>query len=225
MAPLLPTSRRPMAAPIFGPDFCVTIEFAHIFPAPHGRSIVALMTEIWLRTNTRVFLLALVPPSVPALLGVLLAAGATTRATQITGLVLIALGMAGWTVVFWQLCRPRIAYRLHQGQGQLWFYLRWIGVIRVPIQFVEGFLLGQGPTLLPVRATENIETSTLVVKLADSAEAYARVEVDRALASWCNHYVTVRGMWCEPLSLSLVNRLNARLAEVSPQMSNSQAAR
>ena len=107
----------------------------------------------------------------------------------------------------------------------MWIYLRWTGAIRVPIQFVEGFLLGQGPTLLPVPATENIETSTVVIKLADSAEPYARVDVDRALGSWCNHYVTVRGMWCERLSLSLVNRLNARLAEVAPQTSNPQAAR
>jgi len=155
----------------------------------------------------------------------LLAAGAQGRGTQIAGLALIALGVAGWAVILWQLLRPRLAYRTDQGQGELWFYLRWVGVIRVPIQFVEGFLLGQGPTLLPVPATENIETSTLVVKLADSAESYAHVDVDRALGSWCNHYVTVRGMWCEPLSLGLVNRLNARLAEVSPQTSHAQAAR
>jgi hypothetical protein len=27
--------------------------------------------------------------------------------------------------------------------------------------------------------------------------------------------VTIRGTWCEPLSVGLVNRLNQRLAEVS----------
>ena len=183
------------------------------------------MTEIWLRTNTRVFLLALIPPAVPAAIGLALTANATGRGPQIAGLLLIALAVVGWAIVVWQLCRPRIAYRTIEGEGQLWFYLRWIGVIRVPIQFVEGFLLGQGPTLLPVPATENIETSTVVVKLADSAEEYARVDVDRALGSWCNHYVTVRGMWCERLSLDVVNRLNSRLAEVTPQTSNSQAAR
>jgi hypothetical protein len=183
------------------------------------------MTEIWLRTNTRVFLLALIPPAVPALLGLLLAAGATGRGKQIAGLVLITLAMVCWAVIVWQLRRPRIAYRTHQSDGQLWIYLRWIGVIRVPIQYVEGFLLGQGPMLLPVRATENVETSTVVIKLADCAESYARVEVDRALGSWCNHYVTVRGIWCERLSVSLVNRFNARLAEVSQRTSNLQAAR
>jgi hypothetical protein len=95
----------------------------------------------------------------------------------------------------------------------------------VPIEYVEGFLLGQGPTLLPVPATENIETTTVVIKLADRAEEYARVDVDRALGSWCSHYVTVRGMWCEPLNVDLVNRLNARLAEVMPHTSSAQAAR
>jgi len=183
------------------------------------------MIETWLRTNTRVFLLALIPPLVPALLGLLLIVHGTGRGPQLAGWVLMGLAVVGWCIVFWQLRRPRIEYRALGGDGQLWIYLRWVGVIRVPIEFVEGFLLGQGPTLLPVPATENIETSTVVIKIADRAEEYARVDVDRALGSWCNHYVTVRGMWCERLSLDLVNRLNARLAKVTPQTSTAQAGR
>jgi hypothetical protein len=183
------------------------------------------MTETWLRTNTRVFLLALIPPAVPALLGLLLLVGTAGRGPQIAAVVLLGLAVVGWGIAFWQLRRPRIEYRTLGGNGQLWLYLRWIGVIRVPIEFVEGFLLGQGPTLLPVPASENIETSTVVIKIADRAEEYARVDVDRALGSWCNHYVTVRGMWCERLNLALVNRLNARLAEVMPQTSSAQVGR
>ncbi|HEX4150055.1 MAG TPA: hypothetical protein VHY20_13745, partial [Pirellulales bacterium] len=66
------------------------------------------MTEIWLRTNTRVFLLALIPPLVPALLGLLLFANTTGRGPRIAGLALIGLAIVGWGVVLWQLRRPRI---------------------------------------------------------------------------------------------------------------------
>jgi hypothetical protein len=38
------------------------------------------------------------------------------------------------------------------------------------------------------------------------------------MGSWCNHYVTIRGTWCEPLSVELAARLNARLASVQQQL-------
>jgi hypothetical protein len=183
------------------------------------------MTEIWLRNNSRVLLLAAVPPALPAILGLALAFNSAGLGLQLAGWGLWLLACAGWGVVVWQLFRPRVSFRATPGPGQLWIYLRWAGVIRVPIEFVEGFLLGQGPTLLPLPASENVETSTLVIKVADSAESFAHVEVDRILGSWCNHYVTIRGMWCEPLSVGLVNRLNAQLAAVTPKRPTAQAAR
>jgi hypothetical protein len=55
----------------------------------------------------------------------------------------------------------------------------------------------------------------LVIRIAESAADWQHVEVKPQLGSWCGGYVTVRGTWCEPLSISLVNRLNQRLAEVT----------
>jgi hypothetical protein len=34
------------------------------------------------------------------------------------------------------------------------------------------------------------------------------------LGKWCGSYITIRGTWCERLSVELVQRLNVRLAEM-----------
>ncbi len=64
-----------------------------------------------------------------------------------------------------------------------------------------------------------------MIRLADRATDYAQRDVKPALGSWCNHYVTIRGTWCEPLSLALVTRLNTRLAAAQASLKKEQAAR
>ncbi len=93
----------------------------------------------------------------------------------------------------------------------------------VPIELVEGFLLGQGPSYLPGRWASRLDVATIVVKLADRAEEWEHQEMDSRYGSWCGHYITIRGTACEPISLELVNRLNARLYEVTHTAQNQQA--
>lgn len=176
------------------------------------------MREIWLHSNTRLlrFALAIVALAWFVGLGFYVNGRSTTIAVVVCGpltLVLVGLIVA--------LRRPRIAYE----PGQLLLFLRSGSPIRVPIELAEGFLLGQGPSHLPGKRISQLETSTLVLKLADRAEEWGRVEVNHSLASWCNHYVTIRGAWSEPLNLALVNRLNTRLAEVSRKPREPQVAR
>jgi hypothetical protein len=95
---------------------------------------------------------------------------------------------------------------------RLLVYLRGGGPIGVPIELVEGFLLGQGPAGLTGAKYAATEAATVVIRLSQRAEEWGYREVKRALGTWCNHYVTIRGTWCEPLSVPLVNRLNERLA-------------
>ena len=97
------------------------------------------------------------------------------------------------------------------------FHLRGGGPIRVPLEFVEGFLLGQGASYLRNDAAQTAQVSTVVIRLADRATEYAQRDVKPALGAWCNHYVTIRGTWCEPLSLALINQLNTRLAEAQAE--------
>jgi hypothetical protein len=103
--------------------------------------------------------------------------------------------------------------RLRQHGNRLRFQVRWLGAEEVPLEAVEGFLLGTGE--LPVSlGGKPVEAATLVVKLADAELELADRPTNRLLAQWCDHYVRVRGVFCEPLSLRLVEALNARLAEV-----------
>ncbi len=108
-----------------------------------------------------------------------------------------------------QFRQPRIAV----DGNQLLLFVRSGLPVRVPLEIVEGFLLGQGPSML-AGAGHDLETSTLVIKLADKAEEFQKVDVKAAIASWCNSYVTIRGTWCEPLNIDVVNRLNTQLFEV-----------
>jgi len=177
--------------------------------------------EIWLRTNARALLFAMVLPAAVGLVGLVLLAGIPTNQVPAwlrgVGAVLVAISLATIAALAWQLRKPRLAYR----DGELLVWLRSGAPIRLPIDVVEGFLLGQAPSLLPGKRHRQTETATLVVRIADRAEAWHRQEVKPQLGKWCEGYITIRGTWCEPLSIGLVNRLNQRLAEVARAASGS----
>jgi hypothetical protein len=171
--------------------------------------------EVWLRTNTRAICFGMLPPALVAGLGLLLALGVGSWAPpewlSVIGWILVTLAGLAMASLAWQMRRPRIAF--HDGALLLW--LRSGPPIAVPIEFVEAFLLGQAPSLLPGKKHERTEVAALTIKLADRASDWHRLEVKPQLGKWCEGYVTVRGTWCEPLSLELVNRLNYRLADVT----------
>jgi hypothetical protein len=87
--------------------------------------------------------------------------------------------------------------------------------IRVPVGAVECFWLGHAASLLPGKRNQRTETQTIVIRIADKAVEWRQQDVKRQLGSWCDGYVTIRGTWCEPLNIEVVNRLNRRLAEVA----------
>ena len=59
------------------------------------------------------------------------------------------------------------------------------------------------------------EAAAIVIRIADAAPESRHQDVKPQLGKWCEGYVTIRGTWCEPLSIDLTNRLNHRLAEVT----------
>ena len=127
------------------------------------------------------------------------------------GGLLLGFGLLLVIALLAQLRRPRLAYR----DGHLLAWMRSGPPIRVPIECVECFWLGQTSSLLPGKRHERTETAALVIRIADSAAEWRHQEVKAQLGTWCDGYVTIRGTWCEPLNIPLVNRLNERLAEVS----------
>lgn len=168
------------------------------------------MREIWLRANTRLFWPPAVVATVLLLAGtiiVVIGAQQSRTALLMLGIVNIVASVAvGITAV--QARSPRIRYQ----DKKLLLGLGEPRPVSVPIDIVECFLMGRGPSFLPGQKHENTETITFIVRLRETDERYAQREINRRLGTWCGHHVTLRGTWCEPLSVELVTRLNERLA-------------
>jgi hypothetical protein len=171
------------------------------------------MTDIWLTSNRRVILMAMLPVG---LLGAVSLAILTRDAVPIIhvlaslGLILVIALLIG---LLQQLFRPRIAYR----DKHVLFYLRARSPIAVPVKVVEAFFLGQGPAHLPVSSSSNTKTVNLVARLSQRATEWAQQEVKPALGNWSEGYVTIRGTWCQPLTGELIRQLNRRLHDVSAE--------
>jgi hypothetical protein len=175
--------------------------------------------EVWLRTNTRALWLGTLLPAVVASIGLVLLMNwpghEASLAARVAGTAMLAIGSSLVVALLVHLRRPRLAYQ----DGRLLVWLRSGGPIRVPIECIECFWLGQAPSLLPGKRHERTEAASLVIRIAESAAEWRHQEVKPQLGTWCEVYITIRGTWCEPLSIALVNRLNARLAEVTKTQS------
>lgn len=167
------------------------------------------MRAIWLRNNPRVLLAALAPCLLAAALGAGLAAGFFSAAivVRVVGGGLLILTLVPVAVLLRQLTVPRLAYR----DDHLLVYLRWLAPVHVPVRVVECFLLGQAPAALGGRGRRR-EARAIIVRLAEKATEWARVDVQPLLGTWCGGQITLRGTWCEPLDVELVQRLNRQLA-------------
>jgi hypothetical protein len=140
--------------------------------------------------------------------------------TSVTWLGLVAAGgsLASLVLLVTWWRRPRLAYF----DGELEVYLTGRRPIRVPIEVVECFFKGQGPSLLPGFALggRRLEAATLIVRLAERAVQWKHRDVRPWLGLWCEGYITIRGTCCEPLHGDLVARLNRRLVEIHRQTRN-----
>jgi hypothetical protein len=172
------------------------------------------MSETWLKTNRRALSLGLVVPGL-----ILLAAGGGLAWSVVTGQhgaiqLLLAVLTVGplWMIgeLLYALSRPRIGYE----PGELLVYFDAARPTRVPIEIVEVFFLGQGPSELPPLKGREPETQNVIVRLAESAADWKHRDVRPAIGHWCEGYITIRGSWCEPITPTLMRELNHRLAEI-----------
>jgi hypothetical protein len=172
------------------------------------------MSETWLKTNRRALALGMVVPGL-----MLLAALGGLAWSVMTGQhwaiqVLMAVLTVGplWMVgeLLYALSRPRIGYE----PGELLVYFDATRPTRVPIEIVEVFFLGQGPSELPPLKGREPETQNVIVRLAESATDWKHRDVRPAIGHWCEGYITIRGSWCERITPALMRELNHRLAEI-----------
>lgn len=210
--------RRPEKRELFPPWLdcqgvpqCAKVR-THPFQRSSLRFGMATQHEVWLRNNARAVRLGLALPVVLLLIGMGFALAPPSWAKAL-GVVLIALSLVLSGLLVWYGRVPRLAY---DGRHLL-VYLRSRGPVAVPIEVVECFLLGSGLHTLP--GGREVQTSHLSVRLAERVTEWAQIEVKPALGKWCGGYITIYGMWCEPLTLELVRRLNTRLAEAQQAQS------
>lgn len=168
------------------------------------------MTEVWLHSNRRVLLLAMLP--LAALGGI---GGAIVRSESLPLPEWLGAGCLGLSSLLLvglvrQFFLPRIAYR----DGCVLFFLKAGGPINVPTEVVEAFFQGEGPAHLPGASQDQTKSVNLIARLAQRKTDWKQRQVKAALGCWEDGYVTIRGTWCEPITDAVIRRLNQRLVEV-----------
>jgi hypothetical protein len=153
----------------------------------------------------------MIPPVALVAVGGALSLASSNTWVTIFGAALAIIGAVAVALLAREWFRPRVAYL----DECVEFYLRAGAPLKVPLEFVEAFFLGQGEAVVPMKHHSNMETVTLVSRLSRRAEEWSHIEVMPSLGRWCDGYVTIRGMWCEPLTVELVERLNRRLYELT----------
>tara|TARA_B100001123_G_scaffold407965_1_gene500708 strand:- start:2 stop:577 length:576 start_codon:yes stop_codon:yes gene_type:complete len=167
--------------------------------------------ECWLSPNRRALAIGLILPGILFLIGVVLISQQSTHLLQGVGTGFLILGGVLAFAMIRHLYLPRLAYQ----DGQLLVFLTRGNPLRVPVDVVECFFLGQTEeNQSPGHEKRRAQTATVVVRLAEAAKEWHRFDVKAALGSWQNGYIIIRGTWCEPLSMDRVNALNTRLKEV-----------
>lgn len=171
------------------------------------------MKEVWLKTNRRALVLGMLLPAV--ILAIAVAGLVWTVASgkhwawQLPLLIVIIAPL--WMIgeMLYALLCPRVGY----DSGELLVFLEPTRPTRVPIDIVEVFFLGQGPSELPKLKGREPETQNVIIRLAESATEWKHRDVRPTFGHWCEGYITLRGAWCEPITPGLMRRLNQRLAE------------
>jgi hypothetical protein len=183
------------------------------------------MPEVWLRTNRRALLFGLALPALMALIGggLLIAAWLLQWHWSVWlvggAILLAALYLTG--NILWMAAQPRLAYEA----DSLLVYIEPQQPIRVPLDIVECFFLGQGgASELPKLDGVEPETSNVIVRLAERAKDWHHRDVKPAIAHWCEGYITLQGAWCEPIDGEALKALNQRLAAAHREQRSRQAA-
>ena len=165
------------------------------------------MTEVWLRTNRRVLLLAMVLPGLLGALGGYFLIGESETDVRIACVVWIVFALLLVILLAREAFKPRISCR----DGEVLFRLQKRQPIAVPVAVVEAFFQGQGPAHLPGETRHQAKSINLIARLSQRETDWQQRDVKPALGNWSDGYVTIRGTWCEPITEDLIRRLNRRL--------------
>jgi hypothetical protein len=170
---------------------------------------MAARSEIWLRGNQRLLGVGLCATLL------LLACCGIVFLFFDTPLAITIFSLSGASallvaaLMFWVGRLPRIAYDSNEREVVL--YLPGPTPYRVPLDIVECFFLGSGITQLPGQPSRDVQTKNIVVRLAERAEDWHRRDLTLSIGKWCEGYITIRGLFCEPFDVETVKHLNTVL--------------
>jgi hypothetical protein len=180
------------------------------------------MPETWILPNRRALALGFLLPSLLLAAAVACLAVGQWQASwpwRGAGIVLVVAG-AVLLAILWRLLRqPRVAYQ----NGEILVHGGLAEPLRVPVDVVECFFLGQAGGMIPDAHGREAEVRTVIIRLAESAADWHHRDLKAAFAHWCEGYITIRGTWCEPITPELMKRLNSRLAALHRERKAQQA--
>lgn len=168
------------------------------------------MPEIWLYPNRNVYLAGIACLAGPALLSLFGLGWIIYDRDYWYGLVfgVMFLGFSYCLLGLWgAMYRPRLGYK----DAHLLVFFERGEPVRVPIQIVECFFLGQGGANLPKVQGREPETLNVIVRLAEAATDWKHRDVPERWGHWCEGYITLNGAWCEPISNAQLAELNRKL--------------
>lgn len=170
------------------------------------------MVECWLRCNVRMQSLGFAA----GIFGLALGVGILSLSNDETGLMKIVqwipVGASLLIVAFfgYLLRRPRLGYHA----GSLLIYAGFGSPLSVPIEVVEVFFLGEQPAGNVGPGRSRASMSTVVVRIAQKAKEYQARDLPPRVGMWREGYITLHGLWCQPINAELLHDLNRRLREV-----------
>jgi len=180
--------------------------------------------EVWLRGNIRPVLAAVAASLLSSglILGVLVAMQ-TGGWVVATVSVFLAAGFLTTLMLAYESARPRLT---RQG-GVVHVRLAPWQREAVPLEVMECFFLGSSPvgrhpaTSSCGSSAEEAEDDsvastsrrrgTLAIRLAERATDYSQRSVSLPWGGWARGTIVIDGLWCEPLTPSLVRTLTGRL--------------
>ena len=169
--------------------------------------------EVWLKPNRRALAMGMILPLAMALLGLGAVIGFWPPSGPLRVFIVAAgtlmAGLGGLSVVLLGLAlrQPRIAF----DGSSLWFHIDGRSPVRVPLEAVEAFLGGRSESLASHARIQ--KTYAVVVRFADRFPEFHERPIRHVMGTWQDGYLSIRGLWCEPISAELIKSLNRKLNE------------
>ena len=169
-------------------------------------------SEIWLRANRRALVVGSVAPVVLGTVGVMGASNLLPIELSVSmrlaaGILAILSALVGIAMAN-QARLPRLAY----ADGKLLIYAGSSKPYQVPIDIVEVFFGGQGATDVHV-PSHKVESRYVVVRLAERHKEWHERKMRPSFGRWDDGYISLSGVWCEPITADLIKTMNHKLVE------------